>query len=120
MELGDYGRGAASLTLTALDGVGPDEIDRIRVIVKLRTDPAYRRKGHATRLLKAICQEADTTGTVLLIEPAPFDDAPHKVGQLAHFYRRFGFETLQTEPRILMARAVKDKANGRTTGSVIQ
>jgi hypothetical protein len=48
MELGDYGIGAASLTLTPMDGLAPDEIDRVRVIVKLRTDPAHRRKGHAT------------------------------------------------------------------------
>jgi GNAT superfamily N-acetyltransferase len=119
MELGDYGRGAASLTLTPMDGLAPDEIDRVRVIVKLRTDPAHRRKGHATRLLKEICYEADTTGTVLVIEPAPFEDEPHKVGQLAHFYRRFGFETLQTEPRILMARKAKER-HGRTSGSPVQ
>lgn len=58
------------------------------------TEPAHRKEGYATELLKKITDAADESGTVLaLICKA----------DLTRWYARFGFTTIQQNP-ILMAR----------------
>lgn len=64
------------------------------------------RKGHATALMYQVCQEADDARMTLLIQVDPFDDGMTKE-QLQKWYDKFGFEVIQTEPALLMARKIK-------------
>jgi GNAT superfamily N-acetyltransferase len=66
------------------------------------TDPEARKQGFATELLKSIVDDADIEGVVLMLNPKPFG----RVGleNLAPWYERFGFMTIQRKPVVLMAR----------------
>jgi hypothetical protein len=63
--------------------------------------------GDASKLLKIICQEADLTGTILVLQPKPGDDCPLDATHLAYWYRRYGFSVIQTEPVVLMSRVAR-------------
>lgn len=79
--------------------------DRVLQISNLFTAPNRRRKGDARWLLCEVCVEADANKAVLVLEPRPMDDdAPLDETALESFYRRFGFETMQRQPVVLMAR----------------
>lgn len=114
MDLGSRSLDGASLVLTQLVGATNDVADRIRVIVRMQTTEECRRKGAATRLLKQVCGEADLYETVLVLTPAAFLDAPIDDTHLAAWYRRFGFNAIQTEPVVLMARQFRKTPHGRT------
>ena len=58
------------------------------------TDPAYRKQGYATELIKQITDAADESKTVLALMCK---------AELTRWYARFGFVTIQQKP-ILMAR----------------
>lgn len=81
----------------------PTEMERVREVVSVWTDPDHRMQGYATELMKAVCDEADSEGMVLILQPKPFDANIAKVRLMA-FYRRFGFIKTQEKP-VLMARA---------------
>ncbi len=71
-------------------------------VVRVWTDPEQRKQGFATELMKSIIEDADIEGAVLMLNPKPFG----RVGleNLAPWYERFGFATIQTKPVRLMAR----------------
>ena len=86
-------------------------------IYKMWADPEMRGKGHANRLAKEVCADADKEGVVLLSFPAPFSDSPDgvhtdapgmSIERLVKWYKGMGFMVLQDEP-ILMARSPKSK-----------
>lgn len=81
-------------------GLGPKLRD-IREIVRVWTDPEHRKQGYATELMKTICEEADLTKTVLMLNPKMFGNPGLK--ELPRWYARFGFMTIQQSPH-LMAR----------------
>jgi N-acetylglutamate synthase-like GNAT family acetyltransferase len=58
------------------------------------TEPAFRKQGYATELLKQITNAADESGTVLALMCK---------AELTRWYGLFGFTTIQQKP-ILMAR----------------
>lgn len=58
------------------------------------TEPAYRKQGYATELIKQITNAADESKTVLALMCKP---------ELTKWYERFGFAVIQKQP-ILMAR----------------
>lgn len=64
------------------------------------------KKGHATRLLREVCAEADRSGTVLMLEARAFDDGMDDA-QLKAWYMRSGFVQTQESP-IIMARRPRD------------
>ena len=70
----------------------------IREVHSLHTEPGMRGKGMATKLLKQVCEEADKCGKVMILLP---DDE-----KLAAWYQKFGFELIQQEPKMIMARKV--------------
>lgn len=59
-------------------------------------------KGHASALLKSICQEADKDNTVLIVKVEPYAEGMDK-SALADWYARNGFSVLQLDP-LVMAR----------------
>ena len=77
--------------------------DRVRELVKLNVPTEDRKKGYATALLHKVCEQADEASVLLFINVQPYGDIELSKGQLEAWYRRFGFETIQDEPR-LMAR----------------
>ena len=77
-------------------------IEGVLELVRVWTDPEARKQGFATELVKAICNDADIEGRVLMLNPKTFG----RVGleNLAPWYERFGFVTIQKKPIVLMAR----------------
>lgn len=71
------------------------ELEGVLELVKLYTDEASRRNGYASELMLDVCDDADITGTVLMLRP---------VDGMELFYSRFGFARIQTKPVTLMAR----------------
>lgn len=102
---GKYQRGEATCFVKRSVQVPVDMRDGLREISKLETPAEHQGKGHATELLKAICEEADTQALVLLLHVAPYGDAGLGASQLERWYEKFGFQTIQAEPK-LMARMV--------------
>lgn len=80
------------------------EPERVAQLVGLYVEPKQRRQGHARWLMCETCVEADLTRTVLVLQPEPDGDGPLDACGLEIFYRRFGFEKIQSEPVVLMAR----------------
>ena len=80
----------------------PASLSGVLELVRVWTDPEAREQGYATELIKAICADADIEGRVLILTPRTFG----RVGleNLAPWYERFGFDTLQRHPVVLMAR----------------
>jgi GNAT superfamily N-acetyltransferase len=109
MNTGTRAEGGASLELVEVDrlkfGLNAEDHKRVRMIQKLRTEPECRQRGDATWLLASVCAEADADGTVLMLEPRPFDDCPMDADQLREWYERCGFVVGQAEPAVLMLRA---------------
>lgn len=102
MHLGRRNHSYASLEV--MPGVIDDE-DKLRLIGYLKTAKAYRKQGHASRLMRDVCIEANQSQTVLLVQPKGSDhDAPLSDEQLELFYMRYGFKVIQREPIVLMAR----------------
>lgn len=81
----------------------PPDMDRVRELVKVWTDPEHRKQGFATELVKAVCEDADAHGVVLILQPRAFGYVKGLI-ELEGWYRRFGFIRTQDNP-VLMARA---------------
>ena len=98
--LGHYSNQHASAEVVEATALPPG-MDGVQELVRVWTDPDQRKQGYATELVKAICNEADITGTVLMLQPKTFG----RVGlqDLAPWYARFGFAVIQASP-VLMAR----------------
>lgn len=92
----------------------PADMDRVRELVKVWTDPEHRKQGFATELVQAVCDEADAEGIVLILQPRPFGHV-QGLRALEGWYRRFGFVRTQDNP-VLMARAPSFRP--RVTGVV--
>jgi GNAT superfamily N-acetyltransferase len=81
----------------------PPEMDRVRELVRVWTDPEHRKQGYATELVQAVCDDADANNVVLILQPRPFGHI-QGLKTLEGWYRRFGFIRTQDNP-VLMARA---------------
>lgn len=91
----------ARLRIALPTGIPEDMRDRTREIVSLTSED--RGKGHAKALLRKVCTEADVGGIVLMLEAKPFAEGVTQE-QLERFYAGLGFERIQDEPAVLMAR----------------
>lgn len=78
--------------------------DRLRQLTRVYTPPECRRRGDMRWLLCEVVLEADRERTVLVLEPDPFEESPLDADALELLYRKFGFQTIQREPVVLMAR----------------
>lgn len=78
----------------------------VREVVDLEVPVAEQGKGYATTLMHAVCREADHHGIVLMLTPYPFGDNINlSQQQLADWYvKSFGFQPVQAEPSVLLAR----------------
>lgn len=100
MKVGVRFHKQASCRVVVATGLPQDMHEGTREVVNLMSDNP--RKGHATFLMHQVCAEADVDGIVLILMPKPFGDGMTEE-QLEKFYQKFGFTTIQPEPK-LMAR----------------
>lgn len=79
----------------------PPEMAEVMEVLKVTTDLAHRKQGHASAVVREIVRDADKTGTVLILQPRPYGT----IGliNLRGWYERFGFMQIQANP-VLMAR----------------
>lgn len=105
MKIGERKYGAASCQIRFCEGV-PDHLKQdVREITDLYVDPKMRRKGQATELITRICKEADSKKMILVLRPGAFGDGEMSDRYLHEWYcTTFGFNELQQEPVILLAR----------------
>lgn len=68
--------------------------DSVRLLHDLKTDKGMRGKGHASKLLTQVCEEADSIGMTIILMP---DD-----GKLEAWYNKVGFERTQDKPVIMV------------------
>lgn len=81
----------------------PASLNGVLEVVRVWTDPEARKQGYATELMKSITEDADIEGVVLILTPRTFGKTAG-LEDLAKWYARFGFQTIQTTPVKLMAR----------------
>lgn len=93
---------SASLRVAVPLGLPSEMRPHIREILDVRS--TVQRRGHAAALMNRVCKEADLDWFTLMLQVRAFDDGL-STDQLQKFYAKFGFETIQTEPEILMARS---------------
>ncbi len=106
MPTGERRVGPASLRVRQCVALPLHMRTNTREVVNLETDAAEQHKGYATTLMHKVCREADAAGMVLVLSPQPWGDNINlSQGQLIDWYQRsFGFQPIQTEPMVLMAR----------------
>ena len=92
---------SASLRVAIPTGLPDDMQDGIREILDVQSGNQH--KGHATCLLRALCDEADADSAVLMLHVKQYDDGMG-TDQLQKFYGTHGFVVVQTNPVMLMAR----------------
>jgi GNAT superfamily N-acetyltransferase len=96
----------------------PPEMDRVREVVRVWTDPEHRRQGFGTQLMQAVCEEADCERIVLILQPRPYDTGIGK-DKLIAWYKRFGFVKTQDKP-VLMARAPSFRVRQSMVGAAVE
>jgi predicted GNAT family N-acyltransferase len=96
MKLGKRRVGAASLELGHSDAL-PESLHSVVEVSSVWVDPWHRKKGIANRLMDEVCEDADKSQTVLMLQC----DAG---GWLEQWYREHGFVTLQDIPVFMMVR----------------
>lgn len=85
--------------------------ERTREVLSVFTPPAKRSEGHASDLMKKVCDEADRHSITLVLFVDPFEpsggvenhEAKHEM--LVDWYSNyFGFTVIQKAPAVMMAR----------------
>jgi len=96
MKTGTVELGNASLYLSYSQVVKPNQRGFAREITEFGVPEEHRGKGEGTKLLEAVCEQADDEKILLLLIA---DNV-----RLATFYARHGFKVIQETP-MLMARS---------------
>ena len=106
MPTGERRVGPATLRVRQCEALPLHLRPKTREIVNLETKFEEQGKGYATTLMHKVCREADAAGLVLVLSPQPWGDNINlSQAQLLDWYQRsFGFQPVQTEPMVLMAR----------------
>lgn len=83
--------------------VGLDD-HRVAYVRDVHVPTLVRGAGHGRALLRALTDRADRDGYTLLLEPKARGEGGLTTTQLVAWYARHGFEVLDDEPHVLMAR----------------
>lgn len=102
MKPGTRTEGPASLKLTFCQAVPAPMRGKVREVSKVKVAQGHRGQGHASALMRKVCQEADLNHMALLLEVEPFDDEPLTTEQLAYWYERLGFKVIQPSPLVMV------------------
>ncbi len=101
MKLGVNMNGPSSLRLSFLTEL---QDDKLLELSSLATWPSERGKGHATVLMRQVCDQADEDKTLLLLSPKAFSEGGPDSKKLESWYASFGFVRIQDKPEVLMVR----------------
>jgi GNAT superfamily N-acetyltransferase len=83
---------------------------KTREVLEVYTEPGFRGLGWATKLLEDVCAEADKHRLMLIVFPKPYStassepNAPGETRLTSWYVNHFGFEMIQTEPVVMLAR----------------
>lgn len=92
MEVGERSIDGASLSIGLPSGLPAHMHEGVRELTHLRVDEQLRRTGIATKLLAAVCEEADSAKKVLFLIARSYGEMP--TDRLIDWYKRFGFIAL--------------------------
>lgn len=92
---------SASLRVAIAEALPKEMRDQTRELLSVQS--GNPRKGQASKLMWAVCKEADAWWLTLLVNVKSFDDGMSDE-QLRKWYARFGFEVIQDDP-CLMSRS---------------
>lgn len=98
--IGTVELGPASAELSINGSVRPHLRDRVRDLSHINVPEDKRRQGHATRLLEAICEQADVNQVALLLEVKSDGEMTNE--ELKAWYAKHGFLDLQAEPCLMV------------------
>lgn len=108
LMLGQRRYGPASLML-CIPGALPRHMQQlVREVIEVKVPLTHRRKGIATEMMQAVCDEADVNAMALMlvVRQEPEVGAPD-AETLELWYESLGFAVVQTQPAILMIRRVR-------------
>lgn len=110
MKTGVRTLGPASLKLSYNQQVAPHLRGGLRELSHLESTD--KQKGHATALMKQVCEEADKENIMLMLIVEPYGEMDKSA--LQDWYSRLGFFILQENPTIMVrqAHAVRRLSNG--------
>jgi ribosomal protein S18 acetylase RimI-like enzyme len=94
--------------------VGLDDY-RIAYVRDVHVPTTVRGAGHGRALLRELTARADREGWTLMLESKAQGEGGLSTSQLVAWYLRHGFEVLDDEPSVLMARFPTERVN--TNGS---
>lgn len=106
MKTGERKVGAASCRVRQSNAIPQNMRANVREVVDLEVPVPEQGKGYATTLMHSVCREADKAGIVLMLTPYPYGDHINlSQQQLIDWYTKsFGFQAIQAEPSVLLAR----------------
>lgn len=105
MEIGSRHLGEASCRVSPTKQLPAHLREKVLEVSGVYVPAEHRGRGQATELMRALCDEADAAGVVLMLHAQPFGDGEATQGDLVRWYSGFGFQPIQPEP-LLMARMV--------------
>lgn len=76
----------------------------VREVFNVQTDKGMRGKGHGSKLMQEIAEEADKAQKILLLIP--------QSELLQKWYKRVGFELIQDEPPLMMRKPSEIETRG--------
>ena len=106
MKTGIRSNGPASLRLSYSQMVPVSQRGLVREVSSVLCEPAHRKDGHASALLKEVMREADASRVTLMVIVKPYDAGGMDDENLSDWYHRLGFVEIQAKPRV-MARSPK-------------
>lgn len=102
MKTGKRTNGPASLLVRYCMAVDAANRGKVRELVNVRTEAGERGKGHASRLLRSVVDEARASGVALLVTVKPYGKSKMDMSALKLWYGRLGFEEIQAEPCVMV------------------
>jgi GNAT superfamily N-acetyltransferase len=105
MEIGYRHHGDAQARIRLCPGLGAKLQASTRELCDLQVREERQGQGHASALLREVCDEADAAGVMLVLFVEPFD-AGLSADSLVAWYGRHGFAEIQAEPVKMMARQI--------------
>ena len=114
MEIGHRHHGDAQARIRLCPGLGPKLHASTRELCDLQVREERQGRGHASALLREVCNEADAAGVMLVLFVEPFGTGL-SADDLVAWYGRHGFAEIQARPVRMMARMIG--ATPRTLGA---
>jgi len=80
------------------------DTQKVYVVSRVNTPPAIRGRSIARKLLRQMIDDADSTTTVLILDPRPYPGT--EMARLVRLYLQFGFEMQKDGSMMRLPKAV--------------